>query len=262
MILSKSNQQTDRGVSDVLSFIFVFALILSTLSVTFVVGIDKLENQREQEATSNIERSLVLYNENVRDLINGKAKSRTTELRTQESTIGGGYKTSMSIDLENANEKYASNSTVFIYETDYDVNYVQEFGAILKVKNPSSDNPEVIMLHEPKFVFTDNFNSTSFHMVETRHASNRKKFQSEAVLVRKTTDNTVVVTPHDSTVPENMAVTVQTPNYDFWETYLSSKTDVDSCTTDSSEEKVTCELNNVEDYSISYTAITFEYEVS
>jgi len=260
MISLNSSQQTDRGISEVLSFVFVFALIISTLSVTFIVGIDKLENQQEQEATSNIERSLILYNENVRDLINGEAKSRTTELRTQESTIGGGYETSMRINVENADKTYASNSTVFMYKTDYNVNYVQEFGAILKLKNPSSDNPEVIMLHEPKFIFTDDFNSTSFHMVETRQANNRE-VQSETVLVRKTTDDTVVITPDDSTVPENMTVTLQTPNYEFWEDYLSSKNDVDSCTTDPSEEEVTCELNDVEDYSISYTAITFEYEV-
>ena len=261
MILLNSSQQTDRGISEVLSFVFVFALITSTVSITFLVGIDKLENRQEQEATSNIERSLILYNENVRDLINGKAKSRTTELRTQESTIGGGYDTSMNINLENANKTYTSNSTVFMYRTDYNIHYVQEFGAIVKVKNPSSDNPEVTMLHEPKFIFTEKFNSTSFHMVETRQAGNRE-IQSETVLVRKTTDNTVVITPDESTVPENMTVTLQTPNYKFWEDYLLSKNDVDSCTTDSSKEEVTCELNDVEDYSISYTAITFEYEAS
>lgn len=256
--IQRSN--TDRGLSEVLSFVFVFTLVITTLSLTFIVGIDNLEERQKQEKISNIERSLVIYDENVNDLIKGNARIRTTQLQTQGAKIGGGYETSMSVALKNANETYASNSTVFRYETEYNVEYVQEFGAILKIVNPSSDDPEVIMLHKPQFVFTDEFDSISLHLVETRQANSNVTIQTDRILVRKSTGRNVVISPDGGTVPEDITVTMNTPNYEFWNEYMSSKDDVDSCTTDPSQQKVTCELTGVEDYSIPYTAITYEYE--
>jgi len=264
MISSSSNQRSntdpDRGLSEVLSFVFVSTLVLATLSITFIVGIDNLEERQEQEKISNIERSLVIYDENVNDLIEGSARVRTTQLQTQDATLGGGYETSMSIELDNANETYASNSTVFRYETEYNVEYVQEFGAILKIVNPSSNEPEVIMLHKPQFVFTDEFDSVSLHMVETRQSNSNVTIQTDRILVRKSTGRNVVISPGGGTVPEDITVTMNTPNYEFWNEYMSSKKDVDSCTTNPSQQKVTCELTGVEDYSIAYTAITYEYK--
>ncbi|TKX75575.1 hypothetical protein EXE46_03775 [Halorubrum sp. GN11_10-6_MGM] len=75
----------DRGVSETVGFVLVFALITSTIAVTFTVGLGGLEDAQLAERDNNVERAFDVLHDNFNDLSRDGVPSRATELR-----LGGG----------------------------------------------------------------------------------------------------------------------------------------------------------------------------
>lgn len=75
----------DRGVSDTLGFVFVFAIILSTVAVVTTIGMAGLQDTRDVERVNNAERAFDILGDNMEDIADRGAPSRATEVKVEEA---------------------------------------------------------------------------------------------------------------------------------------------------------------------------------
>ena len=78
---------SDRGVSETLGFVFVFAIVLFSVSVVYVGGMGVLTDVRDAERANNAERAFDVFADNVDDVVTGDAPSRSTEMKLSDSRL-------------------------------------------------------------------------------------------------------------------------------------------------------------------------------
>lgn len=126
---------SERGVSDVIGFVLVFALITSTVAIVYTFGFTGLENAREEERISNAERVFDILADNVGDLQRRGAPSRATEIKLSEATLGYGSETSLTVEVTNmpSSTVYSTNLDPVVYApTDSQTRLVYENGAVFR----------------------------------------------------------------------------------------------------------------------------------
>lgn len=80
-------RSTDRGVSEVLGYVFVFSLVLSSVALVSTVGLDQLADLRDDEQMNNAERAFDLLGANMDDIAVRGAPSRSTEMQLTDGRI-------------------------------------------------------------------------------------------------------------------------------------------------------------------------------
>lgn len=147
---------SERGVSDVIGFVLVFALITSTVAIVYTFGFTGLEDARQEERISNAERVFDILADNVGDLQQRGAPSRATEIKLSEATLGYGSGTSLTVEVTNApspTPTYSTNLDPIVYTpTDSPVRLVYENGAVFRERPGSGGIP----LERPGSSFREN----------------------------------------------------------------------------------------------------------
>ena len=89
----------ERGVSEVIAFILVFAIILGSVGLLYVVGFDSMQSYQENEQLSNAERAMDALADNFNDVARYDGiESRSGELSARGGTVRvGGESTNVTI---------------------------------------------------------------------------------------------------------------------------------------------------------------------
>ncbi|KAB1196619.1 MULTISPECIES: hypothetical protein [Haloferax] len=156
-----------RAVSDTLGFIFVFALVLSTVGVVTAVGMGGLQDTRDVERLNNAERAFDILDDNMEDIAVRGAPSRATEIKLADSALSFGTPVSMTVEWEQSG--VVDNATVttrpLVYTSELsDERLVYAFGAVFR----GTDDAMTIVRH-PAFVLTND--SVVVSAVSTRRSS-------------------------------------------------------------------------------------------
>ena len=77
---------TDRGVSEVIAFVLVFAIIMGSIGIVYAVGFPAMLSYTDSEQTANAERAFDASAENFNDVLRYSA----IEERSSEITLRGG----------------------------------------------------------------------------------------------------------------------------------------------------------------------------
>lgn len=80
----------DRAVSDVLGYVFVFAIITITIALVFSYGISGLLDVQSHQQVENVELAFGVLDTNIEDVTERGAKSRATEIKLSGGTISVG----------------------------------------------------------------------------------------------------------------------------------------------------------------------------
>jgi hypothetical protein len=109
----------DRGVSDTLGFVFIFALVLSIVGLTFTVGYGGLQDTRDFERLNNAERAFDVMGDNFDDMVRRGAPSRATEVKVADAQLVVAEPTvfNVSVDDGSAVESYRFDVEPIVYET-------------------------------------------------------------------------------------------------------------------------------------------------
>ncbi|MGM0388343.1 MAG: type IV pilus modification PilV family protein [Natrinema limicola] len=109
-------QTDDRGVSEVLGFILVFAIILGSVTLLSMTGFQAMQDYQEGEQLRNAERAMEAFAENANDVMRYDGiDTRRGELSLQEGTVrtsDGGTKLNITIQK-------TGGSTVDIPEDEF-----------------------------------------------------------------------------------------------------------------------------------------------
>jgi hypothetical protein len=139
----------DRGVSETVGFVLVFALITTTIAVTFTVGLGGLNDAQLAERDNNVERAFDVFHDNLNDISRDGVPSRATEIR-----LGGGELT-----LEQTSEfrlnsngwsDPVSETGSITYHGAGDTRIVYENGAVFRMQGDDG-----VMLNEPDLLLGD-----------------------------------------------------------------------------------------------------------
>ncbi|MFC6825972.1 DUF7289 family protein [Halopelagius fulvigenes] len=80
--------RTDRrGVSEAISFVLIFSLIVTSVGLVYAVGAQELTDVRDYERLNNAERAFDVFADNVEDVSQRGAPSRGTEIKLADASL-------------------------------------------------------------------------------------------------------------------------------------------------------------------------------
>lgn len=216
----------DRGVSETVGFVLVFALITTTIAITFTVGLGGLEDAQLAERDNNVERAFDVLHDNFNDLSRDGVPSRATELR-----LGGGE---LAFDDES---EFRLNGTGFespvieggslTYRGAGDTRIVYENGAVFRM-----DGDNGVMIREPDLLVDD---TVVYSLYGLNGPAEPVSGDRTVLVVGERTDREVAA--DDRAAAENVTLDINSTQAVVWERYyreLAAEHEQISVTTDGS----------------------------
>lgn len=145
-----------RGVSEVLGFVLVFAVVTGMIGVVYATGISGLDNAQQSEKFTNVERAFDVLADNVADIHRGGAPSRATEVKLGGGSLSVNQTVTFRIRAENSsdpldNASWTVNPEAIVYEDNDGASLVYVGGAVMRAESGGA-----VMLHEPGWVIGPN----------------------------------------------------------------------------------------------------------
>lgn len=206
-----------RGVSEVLGFVLIFALITSMIAVVFTVGFAGLQSSQESEQVNNVERAFDVFDDNLKDLyqrdnFEDSEMSRATEIKLSGGSIS--FEESTEIRVEQGNFSTTYRPLAVAYTDDSDTTIVYEGGAVIR-----SDGGASVMQIEPNFQL--DHDRSVFTIVNTRFRGDHESISSfGTILIVAEFRDTSVVSLDDQ---EQVNVTVESPRAVAWNRYFEKQ---------------------------------------
>ena len=146
----------DRGVSEALGFVLVFALVTATIGVVYGTGITSLNDVQQTEKVNNVERAFDVLADNLEDLHRSGTPSRATEVKLAGGSLGTGEPVQVEVDAveigtPSKNASYSVSFEPIVYEDDDGTSILYSGGTVIR-----SNGDGAIMLSEPGWVVRSN----------------------------------------------------------------------------------------------------------
>ena len=210
---------SDRAQSDVLGFVFVFAIVVATIGLVFSTGFSGLQDARDFERVNNAQRAFEVLRDNVEDVIARGAPSRATEIKISDASISMGDPVVINVSTASGGFNTSQEIVPIVYDADTGTEIVYSGGAIIREQR----NGEIVT-HAPPFVLTAE--RVTIPIVQTRQQGTAGIGGDATVLVRTSVSQRgVLYANEDDSV--TLWVNLTTPRVDAWAAHLDDRDDVD-----------------------------------
>jgi FlaG/FlaF family flagellin (archaellin) len=140
----------DRSVSDVLAFVLVFSIIITSVGLVYSVGFSSLSDFQESEQKTNAARAFDAFSSVFDDVQEGRAVARNGELRLSGGTIQVSEESEFDIRVENSSggTLWSGTNTTgsLLYTVDGTTIGYENGGAFRR------DGDASAMINEPSFL--------------------------------------------------------------------------------------------------------------
>lgn len=224
----------NRGVSEVLGYVIIFALVIAVIGFVTALGMPALLDVQDSEQASSAERAFDVVGENMAAVYERGAPSRATEIDLTATELFYGTPVTMNVTVN-------GNSTVtdirpVILRVDDDTRLIYEGGAVFRDEGDGG-----LVLREPPMLIDD----TRLHLPVIRTTAPAiESAGGTTVLLRGESAGESVL--HSATGGSNsVTIAVESPRYDLWERYFVEQAGIDpsNCTVDASAESVECQTS-------------------
>jgi hypothetical protein len=207
----------DRAVSEVISYVLVFSLIIATIGIVSVVGFAGLEDRRNAEQVDNTERAFDVFSYNMEDSYERGAPSRATEMRLSGGTLLYGDRVNITVEESGGGQNVTARPRPLIYTSD-DTSIVYTAGAIIR-----TDRGSARMMDGPPFYF--DADRIMLPLIETSRPADQSAAGGERTLrVTSSLRQVNETTPSALQTPSgNVTITVESPRADAWERYFEKR---------------------------------------
>ncbi|WP_411966352.1 hypothetical protein [Haloferax sp. YSMS24] len=106
----------DRGVSEVLSFVLVFALVISTIVIVYALGYPALLHVQDVERSNNAERAMTAIADTTTEITVRGAPSRATEVKLSEASLSFGAPTTVTVRNDTGGVVATSTFRPLVYD--------------------------------------------------------------------------------------------------------------------------------------------------
>lgn len=220
----------DRAVSEVVSFVLVFALITASVGVVSVAGLGNLQNARDAERINNGERAFEVLADNQRDILYGGAPSRATEIKLASTTLRMHEVLGSDLTSESGTRLGGAESRPIVFGVsgdggDIEHGVVYEMGAVIRV-----DRDGAVMRRAPPFQFGENRTMINYASLQSLTGGTQQVSGSTTVLVRSQRGSSAVIASKQPT--GNVTFTIETDprRAGAWERYLETELDAMAAT--------------------------------
>lgn len=222
-----------RGVAEVMSYIFVFALIAISITIVSVTGVGSLNDARVAEQAGNAATAFDILHNNMADLYTENAPSRATEISLGESEVFFGEAVTVNVTVVEGGDTTVTEHETrpIVQRLERGNQVVYEAGAVFRTEREGG-----ITLRTPPFTIR----SGTVHVaIPALQSDANRSLGGKASLVRGEVTNTAVTARDTEGNVDEIIVTVTSPRYERWESYLSEQPGFD-CDVDHATNRVTC----------------------
>lgn len=253
---------SSRGVSEVVGFVLVFSLVVSTVGIVYATGFGGIEEVQNSERLSNAERAFDVLADNIEDIYREDAPSRATEIKLSDANLAFGESSTLQVEVSNGtgSNVYSKSIDPIIYTAQgRDTQIVYEAGAVIR-----TDRSSGTIRSEPPLLFVKDgaTRRVVIPIVQTRSVGSAGVGGSTTALVR--TQESVkqsLTTRRDPAVEYDVTVTFETTTTraPIWEAYFDEQLSWvdDPCST--SGGTMTCSFP-VDEVYVTWTGIDVQLE--
>ena len=208
----------ERAQSDVLGFVFVFAIIVSAIGLVFTTGFAGLQDARDFERVNNAERALEVFKDNMDDMLFRGAPSRGTEIKLADASLEFGDPITVNVSEDGGTFNTSQEIRPLVFDGGTNARIVYAGGAIIRQQGGNA-----VVLHESNLLLTEN--RTLIPIIQTRQDGTSGISGDTTVLIRTVvSQRNVLYTSDNSAV--TLWVNVTTPRAGAWRNSLSDRADV------------------------------------
>lgn len=247
----------DRAVSDVLGFVIVFSLVAATVGIVSVTGVGILQDARDAEQVNNAERAFDVLADNMADIHQEGAPSRSTEVKLDNARLEVRSPVEINVtgvDPGGTNPNVSYSALPILYEGRDDTAVVYEGGAVFRVSPRGG-----VITEAPPFRFTNG--DVIIPIVQTQQIGNATSVSGGTVRVRaeRAVREQLPEFVQRSSDYDALIVNVTSPRYQLWQRYLEN--DADATCTVTRPETVQCRIDDPNRLAVTRTVINFEFEI-
>lgn len=141
--------ETERGVSDMIAFVIIFSLIITSVGITYTFGFSTLSDYQAEEQKRNGERAFIALSHNLGDIEGGQVQGRSGELRLSGGTISVQDDTTFNVSTGDWNRSFGTAGALTYQYEGTSIQY--ENGAVFRRDGDGSR----VMLSEPEMQCSD-----------------------------------------------------------------------------------------------------------
>lgn len=146
----QSGSRDDRAVSDVLAFILVFSIIITSVGLVYTFGMGALGDAQVSEQNRNAERAFETMAVSFSDLQTGRGEERLSQLNPRGGRIRVDDGTQLTVSVDNPSRSVVTDQNVGSLDYNHEGTEISyELGATFR-----ADDGNSIMIRQPEFVCT------------------------------------------------------------------------------------------------------------
>ncbi|MCU4716594.1 DUF7289 family protein [Halapricum hydrolyticum] len=160
-----SHRSSNRGVSDVVGFVLMFGIILTSVGLVATFGLSEIESFDENQQLNNAERTFDLISRSFTELEENQAPTRTEAIELSGGSITISPSSSVTVNVTDTGGTTHTESfplNALVYENN-DVQIGYENGALFRLQEASDAG---LITSDPGFVCSDGTVILSFVAVK------------------------------------------------------------------------------------------------
>jgi len=255
---SRWGRERDRGVSETISFVLVFSLVIASVGTVYAVGVSELEATRDAERVENAQRAFDVLADNVRDVIEG-APSRGTEVKLADATVRSVDDARMNVTVDPAGEAprfWEFSSSPLVYDAATGGEIRLSHGAVVR----DSDRGGASVVRGPPLIVDDD--RVHLTLLRQEHVGSAAIGGSQTVRIRTAGSRARRFYDEDG-VAHDVRVNVTTPYTDAWaRQYESSGFDCTEVSEPSANAsgRISCSVSDVDRVTVVWIRVTTSFE--
>ncbi|MBB6646391.1 DUF7289 family protein [Halobellus ruber] len=211
-------RDSERGVSETISFVLVFALVIASVSTVYAVGVPELEATRDAERVENAQRAFDVLADNLDDLLEG-APSRGTEVKLAEATLRSAddARMNVTVDPDGApQQSWEASLSPLVYDVQAGGQVRLSNGAVLR----DSARGTASVVRGPPLVVDDD--RVLITMIKQEHVGSAAVGGDRTIRVRMAASRPRRFYDNETTGFDTVRVNVTTPYTDAWARHYES----------------------------------------
>lgn len=223
----------NRAQTETLGFVLIFAIITASIGLVYASGFTGLDNAREFEQVNNAERAFEVFADNIEDLVQWNAPSRSTEIRLSDATLTIADPVEIEVNDTSVgfNETYDIRPVIYDAGTGQRVVYIQ--GTVIR-----EAGPDAVVVRESSMLITED--RTVIPFIETRLVGTGSVGGSRTILIRAEHAATSPVYIEDD-LAGTVWLNITSPWAGAWHDHFESKPGVVECELDG--DTAACEID-------------------
>lgn len=250
----------DRGVSETISFVLVFGLVVASVGTVYAIGVSDLEATRDAERVENAQRAFDVLADNIADLRDG-APSRGTEVKLAESTLRSTDDAQLNVTVDPGGGAPPVSWETPLSPLVYDVQAGGEIrlsnGAVVR---DSGAGGATVVRGPPLVVDDDRVHIT---MLKGEHVGSAAVGGDQTVRIRTAASRPRLFYDNESVTHERVYVNLTTPYPDAWGRHYESAgfacTELAAATPDAPGE-VSCSVSDIDRVTVVWMRVTTNFE--